>query len=55
MYNLYIIQRKSKKDLGVIFNCDPGIFDTVLTKLGIPIRGNSEAKIGLYIGENSAN
>lgn len=38
-----------------MYNCDPGIFDTVLTKLGIPIRGTSKARIGLYIGPEHPN
>ena len=38
-----------------MYNCDPGIFDTVLKKLGIPIRGDSESKIGLFIGPKHPN
>ena len=55
MYNLYVTQRKSKKELGDMYNCSPNIFDTVLTNLNIPIRGDSESKIGLMVGENHPN
>ena len=55
MYNLYVTQRKSKKELGDMYNCSPNVFDTVLTNLNIPIRGDSESKIGLMVGENHPN
>lgn len=50
MYNLYIICYKSKKDLGKMFNVDPGTIDTCLKNLNIPIRNNSESKIGINTG-----
>lgn len=55
MYDLYISQHKSKKDLGNLFNVDPGSIHTALLKLNIPIRNNSEAKIGLKTGANHPN
>lgn len=55
MYDLYITQKKSKKDLGEMYNCDPGTIDFVLKNLNIPVRNNSEAKIGQMIGEKHPN
>jgi len=55
MYDLYIIQRLSKKDLGSKFNCNPDVIDKVLQELNIPIRNNSESKLGLKTGENHPN
>lgn len=55
MYDLYINQRLSKKDLGNLFDCDPCVIDRILNKLNIPIRNNSESKIGLLSGEKHWN
>lgn len=55
VYDLYINQKLSKQDLANRYNCDPGVIDRVLKELDIPIRGNSESKIGLYIGEKHPN
>lgn len=55
MYNLYITQSLSKKQLGRIFNCDPCVIDRVLRNHNIPIRNNSESKIGINTGENHHN
>lgn len=55
MYDLYITQRLSKKDLGIAYNCDPCVIDRVLRNLGIEIRNNSQSKIGLMVGENHPN
>ena len=55
MYELYIVQKLSKKDLGERFNCDPCVIDRVLQELNIPIRNNSEAKVGLKTGEEHPN
>lgn len=55
MYDLYITQRLSKKDLGIIYNCDPCVIDRVLRNLGIEVRNNSQSKVGLKIGENHPN
>lgn len=52
MYDLYINKQLSKKDLGIKFNCDPCVIDRVLKSFNIPIRNNSESKIGLITGEN---
>lgn len=44
MYQKYVVEKKSKKDLSIEYNCDPCVIDRVLRKLGIHIRNNSEAK-----------
>lgn len=55
LYNLYITQHKSKKEISEIFNVDAGTIDTCLRKLSIPIRNNSESKIGINTGESHHN
>lgn len=55
VYNLYINQKLSKKDLGEKYNCDPGVIDRILKEFNIPIRNTSESKIGLNTGENHPN
>lgn len=55
MYDLYINQRKSKKDIGNMFNCDPDVIDRILKNFEIPIRGNGEAHIGLMTGDKHPN
>lgn len=55
MYDLYINQHLSKKELGYLFNCDPCVIDKILRELGIPIRNNAESKIGLLFGDKHWN
>ncbi len=55
IYDLYINQKLSKKDLGEKYNCDPRVIDRVLKEFNIPIRDISESRIGLYTGENHPN
>lgn len=55
MYNLYITQRKNKIEIGKLFNVDPSTVNAALRKLKIPIRGNSEAKIGINTGAQHHN
>lgn len=55
VYDLYVTQRLSKKDLGERYNCDPCVIDRVLTEFNIPIRDNSEAHIGLMVGDKHPN
>lgn len=55
VYDLYINQKLSKKDLGEKYNCDPDVIDRILHEFKIPVRNNSESKIGLRIGENHPN
>lgn len=55
MENLYIKEGLSKKELGLRYNCDPCVIDRVLKSLGIPVRNNSESKIGLMSGKDHPN
>lgn len=55
MYDLYVTKHYTKEQLGNIFNCAPHVIDRVLRKLGIHIRGASEAKIGIQTGEKHHN
>lgn len=55
IYDLYITQQLSKKDLGKKFNCDPCVIDRVLTEFNIPIRNNPESKVGLITGDKHWN
>lgn len=55
MYKLYVTERKSKKELSIMYKVDPGTIEFVLKSMGIPVRNNSESKIGLYTGSNHPN
>lgn len=55
IYDLYINKKLSKKDLGIKFNCDSCVIDRVLKKFNIPIRNNSESKVGILLGERHWN
>lgn len=55
LYDLYITQHKSKKELGEIFKVDSCVIDTCLKALNIPIRNNSESKIGINTGCSHPN
>ena len=55
IYDLYINQKLSKKDLGIKYKCDPCVIDRILKDFNIPIRGNSESKIGLLSGDKHWN
>lgn len=55
MYDLYVNQRLSKKDLGIKYRCDPCVIDRVLRNLGIKVRNNSESKVGIMVGEDHPN
>lgn len=55
MYDLYVTQHKTKEQLGQMFNCAPHAVDCALQKLGIHIRGASEAKIGVQRGSEHHN
>lgn len=55
LYQLYITQGNSKKDIAKILNIDAGSVDTALRKFNIPIRNNSKSKIGLKCGEKHPN
>lgn len=55
LYDLYVTQHKSKKNLGKMFNVDSGTINTCLRNLNIPIRNNSESKIGINTGSSHSN
>lgn len=55
VYDLYINQKLSKKDLAVKYECTPDAIDYVLKEFNIPIRGNSEAKYGISVGDKHPN
>lgn len=55
MFDLYVTQKMTLKELSERFSCTPKTARDCLTKLGIPIRSQSEAKIGLFTGSNHPN
>lgn len=55
VYDMYVNQKLSKKDLGNKYNCDPGVIDRILNDFNIHIRNNSESKIGQMVGEKHHN
>lgn len=55
MYDMYILNHMSKKDIGFQYNVDPQVVDSRLKKHGIKIRGNSDSKKGLRVGEKHPN
>ena len=55
VYDLYITQKLSKKELANKYNCDTDVIDRILKKFNIPIRGCSESKIGVMVGDKHPN
>lgn len=55
VYNLYITKHKSKKEIAQIFNIDSGTVDKILRDFNIPVRSNSESKVGLMCGKLHPN
>lgn len=55
MNNLYTIQKMTLNDIGYIFDCAPFVVKRKLIQLNIPIRSQSEVKIGLLTGEDHPN
>lgn len=55
MYDLYVTQHMTKEQIGDMFDCAPHVIHRVLKKLGIHVRGTSEAKIGVQVGESHHN
>lgn len=55
MHQLYEIERKTKDELGAIFGVSPSCVGRELARLGIHIRGNSEATIGTRNGAKHHN
>lgn len=52
---LYVNQRMTKKDMGLMFNCEPEVIDRILKMHGIHVRNNSESKVGMFTGEKHPN
>lgn len=55
MHQLYEVERKTKDELGRIFGVSPSCVGRELQRLGIHIRGNSEATIGTRTGAEHHN
>jgi DNA-binding CsgD family transcriptional regulator/predicted transcriptional regulator len=55
MYEKYVNQKKTLNDLAKEYDCTAASIRKLLVNLGIPIRTQSEVKIGLMIGENHPN
>ena len=55
MYDLYVTQYMTKEQIGDMFDCAPHVIHRVLKKLSIHVRGTSEAKIGVQVGESHHN
>lgn len=55
LYDLYIIQRLSKKDISATYDVSSNVVNRLLKKYGIAIRGYSESKFGLLTGEKHPN
>ena len=55
LYDLYIIQRLSKKDISATYNVSPNVVNRILKEYGIAVRNSSEAKFGLLTGSKHPN
>lgn len=55
VYDLYVVNRLSKKDIALQYNVSPNVIDRVLKKFNIRKRTSSEAKVGLFSGEKHPN
>ena len=55
LYDMYVVQRLSKKDISETLNVAPGVINRCLESFNIHIRDDSEAKIGLFAGPNHPN
>lgn len=55
MYELYVVQRKTLNELGEMYDYAPHGVKKRLVALGIPIRSQSEVKIGLLTGKDHPN
>ena len=55
LYDMYAVQKMSKKDIGLSLNVDPCVIDRVLKEFGMHVRDCSESKIGLFVGEKHPN
>lgn len=55
LYDMYVVQRLSKKDLAETFGVAPSVINRCLKRFNIHIRDCSESKYGLMTGENHPN
>lgn len=55
LYEMYVDQKMSKKDIAETFNVAPSVVNRFLNIHNIHIRDSSEAKFGLMVGENHPN
>lgn len=55
LYEMYVNQKMSKKDIAEALDVAPNVVDRCLKLYNIHIRGDSEAKYGLMVGENHPN
>ncbi len=55
LYDMYVTQRLSKKEIGNLLSVAPHVVDRCLKKFGIHVRGDSEAKSGLFVGDKHPN
>ena len=53
MYDLYVVNRMSKKDIGRMFGVEPSVIDRRLKFFGIHVRNNSEARKGVFTGASA--
>lgn len=51
MYDMYVINKLSKKEIGLRLNVSPHVIDRILKKFNIHVRGVSESKIGVFARE----
>lgn len=55
LYDLYVVNKLSKKEISKMFNVSPNVIDRLLKKFGIHIRDCSESKFGICSGEKHPN
>lgn len=55
LYQWYIVEHRTKEQIGLMLNCAPHVIDRALRRMNIPVRGASEAKIGVQCGSQHHN
>lgn len=55
LYDMYVIERLSKKDIAKTLNVSPSVVERSLKKFDIHIRNSSEAKFGICTGDKHPN
>lgn len=51
MYDMYVVNRLSKKEIAIRFNVAPHVIDRILKSFNIHVRNSSESKVGLFARE----